>query len=98
MAGPPFDLCILPGVLSSVPQPAMVLEKSLRQAKLGVLFDITLHGRLHADFADLNRWTLDEVVALTCECGFEHLTLRDQSASWVLCFAHREGVLAEQVP
>jgi SAM-dependent methyltransferase len=85
-----FDLCILAGVLSSVPDPTPMLERALQLATYGVVFDVTLHGRLPVDFLDLNRWTVDELLGITAGCGYRQLNLSDSTASWVLCLARRD--------
>lgn len=85
LENPSFDLSIIAGVLSSVPEPVKMLEAALHASKCGVLFDVTLAERLPREFQDLNRWSVSEVQAIASGCA--ELILCDPGASWVLFFA-----------
>ena len=82
-----WDWVLMPGVLSAVPQPKMLLRRAIDIAQLGVLFDVTVEGRLPSSYRDLNRWQLSDAYRFIASTGFQATTMADRNRSWVILAA-----------
>jgi 2-polyprenyl-3-methyl-5-hydroxy-6-metoxy-1,4-benzoquinol methylase len=83
-SGREFDWVLLVGVLSSVPEPAVLLSRAGAVARSGIIFDVTLDERLPADYADLSRWSLTEVEEVLQRLDYVITETCDIGATWAL--------------
>jgi trans-aconitate methyltransferase len=78
------DWILLVGVLSSVPNPVDLLSRACQLASKGVVFDVTLYGRLPDDFDDLCRWSLRAITEVIDQLEYRVGEVRDTDESWVI--------------
>ena len=76
------DHLVLAGVLSSVPNPAELLDVALAHARRTVAFDYTVAHRLPAEFTSLNRFRTADVLERVHSSGFDIRKRVDEGRSW----------------
>nr|WP_249790389.1 class I SAM-dependent methyltransferase [Bradyrhizobium yuanmingense] len=84
-----FDVCVLPGVLSGVPDSPGLLKRALQLSRRYIVFDVTLSNRLPSSFSSLFRWDSNELASLLNGEGFASVRVLDMGRSWVVLTASR---------
>jgi len=87
----PCDICVLPGVLSSVPESTRLLKRAISLARQTAIFDVTLDGRLPAGYPDLHRWQSASVREVLTDGGVTSLSMIDSGRSWVVFVAKKDS-------
>lgn len=86
-----FDVVIIAGVLSSVPEPRNLLSRAIKRSKKFIVFDLTIGERLRKGYEDLNRWSVAEAVSMAEELGLSNITVHDDGNVWITISASGIG-------
>lgn len=79
-----FDVVVLAGVLSSVPDPKQVLSDALQMAQNQVVFDVTITSRVRKGFEGLNLWSTSEAKKMAENVGLSAVKVHDEGNVWVI--------------
>lgn len=90
LRGRKYDVVILAGVFSSVPNPEKTLHESVRRSKRYVIFDVSVTGRVRDGFEGLNSWTKTEVAQMCADLGFVVEEIEDSGKVWVVVTAMKK--------
>ena len=79
-----FDVVVLAGVLSSVPNPKQVLADASKRTSNQIIFDVTIHDRVRKGFEGLNMWSISEANTMAEKIGLSEIKMYDEGNVWVI--------------
>ena len=87
---PRRDVVVAAGVISSNPDPLAFIQRSLALAKRVCIFDFIIETRLPIEFAYLNSFSMNEIMNVVRENGFNFVYCLDYGRPWVV-YGCRKG-------